>query len=55
MLAFIACIGRFYNPREGFTSLIGFGGQFASRTVPAVRSLPRHVYRRSSGDPRPML
>jgi hypothetical protein len=49
VLAFVLAISRFYNPREGFTSLIGFGGQFASRTVPAVRSLPRHVYRRSSG------
>jgi hypothetical protein len=49
ILAFIACIGRFYHPREGFTSLIGFGSVFAPRNVAAVASLPRHVYRRSSG------
>ncbi len=49
ILAFIACIGRFYDPREGFTSLIGFGSVFAPRSVAAVAALPRHVYRRSSG------
>jgi hypothetical protein len=49
IVAFIACIGRFYDAREGFTSLIGFGSVFASRQVAAVASLPRHVYRRSSG------
>jgi hypothetical protein len=49
ILAFIVCISRFYDAREGFTSFIGFGSRFASRNVPAVQSLPRHVYRRSFG------
>jgi len=49
ILIFVACIGRFYSAREGFTRLIGFGSRFAPQTVPAVQSLPRHVYRRSSG------
>jgi hypothetical protein len=50
ILAFIACIGRFYDAREGFTSLIGFGSVFASRQVAAVATLPRHVYRSSGYD-----
>jgi hypothetical protein len=43
------CIGRFYDAREGFTGLIGFGSRFAPQTVAAVKALPRHVFRRSSG------
>ena len=49
VLTFVACISRFYDAREGFTSLIGFGSRFAERNVAAVKSLPRHIYRRSSG------
>jgi hypothetical protein len=49
VLAFLFCIGRFYDKRNGFTKLIGFGSRFASHTVPAVRSLPRYIHRRSAG------
>ncbi len=49
VLAFGVCIGRFYDAREGFTALIGFGSRFAPQTVAAVKALPRHVLRRSSG------
>jgi hypothetical protein len=49
VLAFLFCIGRVYDKRNGFTKLIGFGSRFASHTVPVVRSLPRYIYRRSAG------
>lgn len=49
IVAFVVCVSRFYEPRTGFTSLIGFGSRFAPQTVAAVQALPRHVSRRSSG------
>jgi hypothetical protein len=49
IIVFATGFSRFYDHREGFTALIGFGSRFEARNVPAIASLPRHIYRRSSG------
>jgi len=46
---FLWSIGRFYDPSTGFTALIGFGETFAARTLPAVKTIPHHIVRQSSG------
>ena len=48
-LLFLWCIGRFHDPDTGFTVFITFGESFAGRALPAVRSVPHHIERRSTG------
>jgi hypothetical protein len=49
VVLFLTGVGRFYDARTGFTSLIGFGDRSAAGALPAVRAIPHRVYRSSAG------
>jgi hypothetical protein len=49
VVLFLTGVGRFYDARTGFTSLIGFGDRSAAGALPAVRALPHRVYPHSAG------
>ena len=46
---FLVSMAGYYEPDNGFTSLIRFGDQFEDRALPAVRSTAHHVLENSSG------
>lgn len=46
---FLLSLRQYHHPRTGFTDLIGFGEQFESRQLPAVRKAPHYTHLNSSG------
>ncbi|HUF46238.1 MAG TPA: hypothetical protein VMM93_00415 [Vicinamibacterales bacterium] len=45
---FLVSVAGFYDARHGFTSLVGFGSQFAAAALPALRAVP-HAIEDSAG------
>jgi len=49
VLVLLISVGRYYDSRDGFTSLIGFGEKQAASIVPALDQVPRRVSNGSKG------
>ena len=45
----LGLFGAYYDSRNGFTSLIGFGGLYSDGVHPAVRAVPHYAYPQSPG------
>jgi hypothetical protein len=49
VLVLLSSVGRYYDSRDGFTSLIGFGEKQAASIVPALGQIPHRVPNGSNG------
>ena len=49
VLVLLISVGRYYDSRDGLTSLIGFGEKQAPSIVPALRQIPHRVPNGSYG------
>jgi hypothetical protein len=49
IVVILAGVLRYYDPADGFTSLVGFGGVQAGSIIPALKELPHKVYRGTAG------
>ncbi len=49
VLVLLISVGRYYDSRDGFTALIGFGEKQAASIVPALRQIPHRVPNGSGG------
>ena len=49
IFGFLACVAEFYQPDNGFSSLLSIGDVLSESQVTALRQVPHYVYEGSSG------